>query len=140
MRIGDKVWVKPDWALAETADRIEDGNYKWDKLGYYMNSEMIRKYCGKKVTLCSVACKDENGYVYKIEESPHYWCEQWFTDIDPNKHPEQFASPTETKAATYVADFDGSEENLTPAEEYFYSILPQLKAIVVEAYNKGAKK
>ena len=66
-----------------TADKIEDGNYKWDKLGYYMNSAMIEKHCGKKVTLSSVACKDENGYV---------------------------------------------------------SILPQLKAIVIEAYNKGAEK
>lgn len=140
MKIGDKVWVKPDWVLAETADVIEDGDYKWDKLKYYMNSAMVEKFCGKKVTLHSVASKDKNGYVYKIEESPHYWCEQWFTEIDPNKHPEQFESPTEPKAATYVSDFDGSAENLTPAEEYFYSILPQLKAIVVEAYNKGAEK
>lgn len=107
-----------------------------------MNSVMIKTFCGKKVTLRSIECKNQNGYVYRIEESPNYWCEQWFTDIDPNKHPEQFenSAKDETKVATYVADFDGSEEKLTPAEEYFYSILPQLKTIVVEAYNKGAEK
>ena len=39
----------------------------------------------------------------------------------------------------FVSDFSGSKENLSDAEKFFYNILPQLKEVVVNAYNEEMK-
>lgn len=140
--IGDKhVWVKPYAVLAEMAEEIKDKRLIFSTLGYDVIPLMLNS-CGKMIRLKSIKCRDENGNcLFEAENDRWVWHESWLTNVDPNKYPEQFEKEEKEKEETsmFVSDFSGSEENLSDAEKYFYDILPQLKEIVINAYNKGVE-
>lgn len=39
----------------------------------------------------------------------------------------------------FVSDFGGTVEETTPAEVYWEQVMPQIKEIVINAYNKGVE-
>lgn len=150
-KVGEKVWVKPSWVLAQTADKIDElGNYFWEGLAYYMSAGMFGA-CGGKFTVKTVSL-DKNGCpVYVLESDdwgapPPWWEESWLTNKDPERFPEQFdddgaesKNDSPLSDSFFVSDFDGTKEELSDAEKYFELILPELKKIIIDAFNEGAK-
>ena len=51
------------------------------------------------------------------------WLDDWFVKEEPY----------------YITDFDGTVEETTPAEAYWKQVMPQIKEIVINAYNKGVE-
>lgn len=143
----EKIWVKPYAVLADMAKHIEDKTFSFGGDCHYTFLEDMMKFCGKKVTLTKIEEKTDGGeYVFRIrEDNEHfYWYGGWLTNVDPTAFPEQFgSSETSTKKEEeqiFVSDFGGTEEKeLSPAEKFFYNILPQLKEVVVNAYNEEMK-
>ena len=123
LKVGDKVKVKSLEEIAKIAKEYdkEDEVYIFD--GYYDFVEEMFKYCGKQVEIekikkfehepCSYYLKEDNG-VFS-------WIEDWF--VEPH----------------YITDFDGTIEEITPAEAYWKQVMPQIKEIVINAYNKGVE-
>lgn len=144
VKIGDeKVWVKPLSVITDMASVIEEGKYAFKETNYTFIPRMIKE-CGKQIFLESVYGKAEDGnYIFKAAGNDYYWYGGWLTNINPNEHPEQFGSPetsTKKEEQIFVSDFGGTEEKeLSPAEKFFYNILPQLKEVVVNAYNEEMK-
>lgn len=141
----EKIWVKPYAVLADMAKHIEDKTFSFGGDCHYTFIEDMMKFCGKKVTPTRIEEKTDGGeYVFRIYEDSgqFYWYGGWLTNVDPNEHPEQFGfSEVSTKKEdpVFVSDFSDSEENLSDAEKFFYSILPQLKEVVVNAYEEEMK-
>lgn len=135
----EKIWVKPYAVLADMAKHIEDKTFSFDGDCHYTFIEDMMKFCGKKVTPTKIEEKTDGGeYVFRIREDSEqfYWYGGWLTNVDPAASSEQFEDEEEPM---FVSDFGGSEENLSDAEKFFYSILPQLKEVVVNAYNEEMK-
>ena len=126
LKVGDKVKVKSLEEIAKIAKEYdkEDEIYIFD--GYYDFVEEMFKYCGKQVEIkeikekefehepCSCYIKEDNGVCN--------WIEDWFVKEEPSY---------------YITDFDGTVEEITPAEAYWGQVMPQIKEIVINAYNKG---
>lgn len=126
LKPGDKVWVKSLKEIEEIAENsvAESGakRYIFRNLGYDFIPEMY-KYCDKIVTIKE--CKGND--VYAIEEDDHWnWASCWFSKDKPT-------------SVAYVSDFGGTIEEMTPAEIYWEQIMPQIKEIVINAYNKGVE-
>lgn len=139
----EKVWVKPLSVITDMASEIKEGKYAFKETEYTFIPIMANA-CGKQIYLKSVYSKENDGnYVFKAVGNECYWYGGWLTNVDPNEHPEQFESPTSIKKEEdpiFVSDFGETEEKeLSPAEKFFYSILPQLKEVVVNAYNEEMK-
>lgn len=135
----EKIWVKPYAVLADMAKHIEDKNFSFGDDCHYTFIEDMMKFCGKKITPTKIEKKTDGGeYVFRIREDneQYYWYGGWLTNVDPATFPEQFDVE---EGSMFVSDFSGSEENLSDAEKYFCDILPQLKEIVINAYNKGVE-
>lgn len=135
----EKIWVKPYAVLADMAKHIENKTFSFGGNCHYTFIEDMMKFCGKKVTPTKIVEKTDGGeYVFRIREDneQYYWYGGWLTNVDPTTFPEQFKAEEDSM---FVSDFSGSEENLSDAEKYFYDILPQLKEIVINAYNKGVE-
>ena len=135
----EKIWVKPYAVLADMAKHIEDKTFSFGGDCHYTFLEDMMKFCGKKVTPTKIVEKTDGGeYVFRIREDneQYYWYGGWLTNVDPATFSEQFKAEEDSM---FVSDFSGSEENLSDAEKYFYDILPQLKEIVINAYNKGVE-
>ena len=135
----EKIWVKPYAVLADMAKHIEDKTFSFGGDCHYTFLEDMMKFCGKKITPTKIEEKTDGGeYVFRIREDneQYYWYGGWLTNVDPTTFPEQFKAEEDSM---FVSDFSGSEENLSDAEKYFYDILPQLKEIVINAYNKGVE-
>jgi hypothetical protein len=122
---GDKVWVKSLKEIEEIADSsVEESGakrYIFRGLGYDFIPEMY-KYCDRLVTI--EKCKEDD--VYTIEEGKWSWCLCWFNKDKPT-------------SIAYVSDFGGAAEETTPAEVYWEQVMPQIKEIVISAYNKGVE-
>ena len=125
LKPGDKVWVKSLKEIEEIADNsVEESGakrYIFRNLGYNFIPEMY-EYCDKIVTIKE--CKGND--VYTIEEGSWHWCLCWFNKDKPT-------------SVAYVSDFGGTIEEMTPAEIYWEQIMPQIKEIVINAYNKGVE-
>lgn len=125
LKVGDKVWVKTLKEIEEIADNsVEESGakrYMFRGLEYDFIPEMY-KYCNRLVTIKE--CKGND--VYTIEEGAWNWCLCWFNKDKPT-------------SVEYVSDFGGTIEEMTPAEIYWEQIMPQIKEIVVNAYNKGVE-
>ena len=135
----EKIWVKPYAVLADMAKHIEDNTFSFGGDCHYTFIEDMMKFCGKKITPIKIEEKTDDGeYVFRIREDneQYYWYSGWLTNVDPATFPEQFKVEEDSM---FVSDFSGSEENLSDAEKYFYDILPQLKEIVINAYDKGVE-
>lgn len=135
----EKIWVKPYAVLADMAKHIEDNAFSFGGDCHYTFIEDMMKFCGKKVTPTKIEEKTDGGeYVFRIREDGEqfYWYGGWLTNVDPATSPEQFE---DEEVSMFVSDFSGSEENLSDAEKFFYGILPQLKEVVVNAYNEEMK-
>ena len=128
LKVGDIVTIKPLEEIEEIAKIAKiaksydnrDGTYVFE--GYYNFIKEMFKYCGKQVEikeieheLCYYRLKEDNGVFI--------WIEDWFVKEEPY----------------YVTDFDGTGEEITPAEAYWEQVMPQIKEIVINAYNKGAE-
>ena len=143
VKIGDeKVWVKPLSVITDMASEIDAGVLRFKETEYSF-IPLMTKICGKQIILKSVYSKEKDGnYIFKAVGNECYWYGGWLTNVDPNEHPEQFESPTSIKKEdpVFVSDFGETEEKeLSPAEKFFYNILPQLKEVVVNAYNEEMK-
>lgn len=140
VRIDDKkIWVKPYAVLADMAKHIEDKTFSFGGGCQYIFLEDMIKYCGKRVTPTKIEEKTNGGeFVFRINEDggQFYWYGGWLTNVNPATSPEQFETEEDSM---FVSDFSGSEENLSDAEKFFYNILPQLKEVVVNAYNEEMK-
>ena len=125
LKVGDKVWVKSLKEIEEIADNsVEESGakrYMFRGLGYDFVPEMYQ-YCNRLVTIKE--CKGND--VYAIEEGAWNWCLCWFNKDKPT-------------SVEYVSDFGGTIEEMTPAEIYWEQIMPQIKEIVINAYNKGVE-
>lgn len=125
LKVGDKVTIKPLEEIAKIAKGYdkEDEVYIFD--GYYDFVKEMFKYCGKQVEIekikkiehepCSYYLKEDNG-VFS-------WLDDWFVKEEPY----------------YITDFDGTVEETTPAEAYWKQVMPQIKEIIINAYNKGVE-
>lgn len=124
---GDKVWVKTLEELEKISERVEEVNcgkrYIFKSIGYDIIPEMC-KYCGNQVTIKESAGED----LYLIEEDGDHWrwASCWLNKDKPS-------------SISYVSDFGGTVEETTPAEVYWEQIMPQIKEIVINAYNKGVE-
>lgn len=139
----EKVWVKPLSVITDMASEIVEGKYAFKETGYTFIPIMANA-CGKQIILKSVYGKEKDGnYVFKAVGNECYWYGGWLTNVDPNEHPEQFhfseVSTKKEEEPKFVSDFDEEEKELSPAEKFFYGILPQLKEVVVNAYNEEVK-
>lgn len=123
---GDKVWVKTLEEIRESAEdsyELENGveRYIFPSIGLDFIPGMY-KYCGKQVTIKEYLGND----IYSIEEDGERW--KW-----------NLSWLNVPKPVTYVSDFGGTIEETTPAEVYWEQIMPQIKEIVINAYNKGVE-
>ena len=126
LKVGDIVTIKPLEEIAKIAKAYDnrDGRYVFEGCCDFVK-EMF-KYCGKQVEIekikkfehepCSYYLKEDNG-VFS-------WIEDWFVKEEPQH---------------YITDFDGTVEEITPAEAYWEQVMPQIKEIVINAYNKGVE-
>ena len=142
VKISDEnVWVKPYAVLADMAKHIEVKTFSFGGDCPYILLQDMMKFCGKEVTLTKIEEKTDGGeYIFRIREDNEqfYWYGGWLTNVDPNEHPE--TSTKKEEEQIFVSDFGGTEEKeLSPAEKFFYNILPQLKEVVVNAYNEEMK-
>lgn len=125
LKVGDIVTIKPLEEIAKIAKAYDnrDGRYVFEGCCDFVK-EMF-KYCGKQVEIekikkfehepCSYYLKEDNG-VFS-------WIDDWFVKEEPY----------------YITDFDGTVEEITPAEAYWKQVMPQIKEIVINAYNKGVE-
>lgn len=140
----EKVWVKPLSVITDMASEIKEGKYAFKETEYTF-IPIMTKACGKEIVLKSVYGKEKDGnYIFRAEGDACYWYGGWLTNVDPNEHPEQFGFPEvstkKEEEPIFVSGFDEAEEKeLSPAEKFFYGILPQLKEVVVNAYNEEIK-
>jgi hypothetical protein len=125
---GDKVWVKSIEEIKKAAGdtyELQDGSerYIFPSVGFDFLPKMY-KYCCKQVTIK----KDKGNDIYSIEEDDDQWnwASCWFSKDKPTP-------------VTYVSDFGGTVEETTPAEVYWEQVMPQIKEIVINAYNKGVE-
>ena len=127
LRAGDKVWVKSLKEIEEIAERSEKkGGAKrfiFRALGYDFIPEMYG-YCEKLVTIKE--CYSDDVYIIVEDPKEWKWCLCWFNKNKP-------------ASVSYVSDFSGAAEELTPAEIYWEQVMPQIKEAVVNAYNKGVE-
>ena len=125
LKVGDKVTIKPLEEIAKIAKGYdkEDKVYIFD--GYYDFVEEMFKYCGKQVEIEKIKKNEhEPCYYYLKEDNGVFsWLDDWFVKEEPY----------------YITDFDGTVEEITPAEAYWEQVMPQIKEIVINAYNKGAE-
>lgn len=125
---GDKVWVKSIEEIKkaagdfyETQDGVE--RYIFSSVGYDFIPGMY-EYCNRLVTIK----EDKGNDIYSIEEDGDHW--RWASCWLNKDKPSSIA---------YVSDFSGTIEEITPAEVYWEQVMPQIKEIVINAYNKGVK-
>lgn len=125
LKVGDKVTIKPLEEIAKIAKGYdkEDEVYIFD--GYYDFVEEMFKYCGKQVEIKEIKKIEYEPRTYYLKEDNGVfsWVEDWFVKEEPY----------------YITDFDGTVEEITPAEAYWEQVMPQIKEIVINAYNKGAE-
>lgn len=123
LKVGDKVTIKPLEEIAKIAKEYdkEDEVYIFD--GYYDFVEEMFKYCGKQVEIKEIKKIEHETYSYYLKEDNGVfsWIEDWFVE------------------SHYITDFDGTVEEITPAEAYWEQVMPQIKEIVINAYNKGVE-
>ena len=126
LKVGDKVTIKPLEEIAKIAKGYdkEDEVYIFD--GYYDFVEEMFKYCGKQVEIKEIKKIEHEPRTYYLKEDNGVfsWIGDWFVKEEPQH---------------YITDFDGTVEETTPAEAYWEQVMPQIKEIVINAYNKGAE-
>ena len=83
------------------------------------------KYCGKQVEIEKIEKNEhEPCYYYLKEDNGVFsWLDDWFVKEEPY----------------YITDFDGTVEETTPTEAYWKQVMPQIKEIIINAYNKGVE-
>lgn len=125
---GDKVWVKSLETITAAAEKPkrqgDEERLIFSAYGYDFVPPM-RKYCEKQVEIDSHC--GENCYLIKEDGNNWVWHEAWLS------------KSKEGLQTVYVTDFDNTIEKTTPAEIYWEQIMPQLKEIVINAYNKGVE-
>lgn len=125
LKVGDKVRVKSLEEIAKIAKEYdkEDEVYIFD--GYYDFVEEMFKYCGKQVEIKEIKEIEYEPCTYYLKEDNGVfsWIEDWFVKEEPY----------------YITDFDGTVEETNPAEAYWEQVMPQIKEIVINAYNKGVE-
>lgn len=123
LKVGDIVTIKPLEEIAKIAKAYDnrDGNYVFEGCCDFVK-EMF-KYCGKQVEIEKIKkVEHEPCYYYLKEDNGVFsWLDDWF--VEPH----------------YITDFDGTVEEITPAETYWKQVMPQIKEIVINAYNKGVE-
>ena len=126
-KVGDKVWVKTLKEIEEiaenSAEESGDKRYIFRDLGYDFIPEMY-KYCNRLVTI--KGCSSDNVYTIEEDSGEWKWCLCWFNKDKPT-------------SVAYVSDFGGAIEEMTPAEIYWEQIMPQVREMVINAYNKGVE-
>ena len=126
LKVGDKVTIKPLEEIAKIAKEYdkEDEVYIFD--GYYDFVEEMFKYCGKHVEIKEIKKIEHEPRTYYLKEDNGVfsWIGDWFVKEEPQH---------------YITDFDGTVEETTPAEAYWKQVMPQIKEIVINAYNKGVE-
>lgn len=125
---GDKVWVKSIEEIKKAAGdsyKLENGveRYIFPSIGLDFIPKMY-EYCNRLVTIK----EDKGNDIYSIEEDGDHWrwASYWLNKDKPS-------------SIAYVSDFGGTVEETTPAEVYWEQIMPQIKEIVINAYNKGVE-
>lgn len=123
LKVGDIVTIKPLEEIAKIAKSYDnrDGIYVFE--GYYDFVKEMFKYCGKQVEIEKIKKIEHETYSYYLKEDngQYSWIEDWF--VKP----------------CYITDFDGTVEETTPAEAYWKQVMPQIKEIIINAYNKGVE-
>ena len=123
LKVGDIVTIKPLEEIAKIAKAYDnrDGSYVFEGCCDFVK-EMF-KYCGKQVEIEKIKkVEHEPCYYYLKEDNGVFsWLDDWF--VEPH----------------YITDFDGIVEEATPAEAYWEQVMPQIKEIVINAYNKGVE-
>ena len=123
LKVGDIVTIKPLEEIAKIAKSYDnrDGTYVFE--GYFDFIKEMFKYCGKQVEIEKIKEieHEPRSYYLKEDNGQYSWIEDWF--VKP----------------CYITDFDGTVEETTPAEAYWKQIMPQIKEIVINAYNKGVE-
>lgn len=126
LKVGDIVTIKPLEEIAKIAKAYDnrDGRYVFEGRCDFIK-EMF-KYCGKQVEIEKII--EEYGdnprlYYIKGDNGEYSWLDDWFVKEEPY----------------YITDFDGTVEETTPAEAYWKQVMPQIKEIVINAYNKGVE-
>ena len=125
LKVGDIVTIKPLEEIAKIAKAYDnrDGSYVFEGRCDFVK-EMF-KYCGKQVEIEKIKKNEhEPCYYYLKEDNGVFsWLDDWFVKEEPY----------------YITDFDGTVEETTPAEAYWKQVMPQIKEIVINAYNKGVE-
>ena len=123
LKVGDIVTIKPLEEIAKIAKAYDnrDGRYVFEGCCDFVK-EMF-KYCGKQVEIEKIKKFEHEpcSYYLKEDNGQYSWIEDWF--VEPH----------------YITDFDGTVEEITPAEAYWKQVMPQIKEIVINAYNKGVE-
>ena len=125
--VGDKVWIKSLEEIKEIAEEVkeEDGFERcmFPSIGYDFIPNM-HKYCDSQVTIREYIGNDT--YIIDEDDGEWKWCLCWL-------------SKNKSTSMKYVSDFDGALEEMTPAEVYWEQVMPQIKEIVINTYNKGVE-
>ena len=125
LKVGDIVTIKPLEEIAKIAKAYDnrDGSYVFEGRCDFIK-EMF-KYCGKQVEIEKIKkVEHEPCYYYLKEDNGVFsWLDDWFVKEEPY----------------YITDFDGTVEETTPAEAYWKQVMPQIKEIIINAYNKGVE-
>lgn len=125
LKVGDIVTIKPLEEIAKIAKAYDnrDGSYVFEGCCDFVK-EMF-KYCGKQVEIEKIKKIEHETYSYYLKEDNGVfsWLDDWFVKEEPY----------------YITDFDGTVEETTPAEAYWKQVMPQIKEIVINAYNKGVE-
>ena len=122
-QIGDKVTIKPLEEIAKIAKAYDNRDERYVFEGCCDFVKEMFKYCGKQVEIEKIKKIEYETYSYYLKEDNGVfsWLDDWFVE------------------SHYITDFDGTVEEITPAEAYWKQVMPQIKEIVINAYNKGVE-
>ena len=122
-QIGDIVTIKPLEEIAKIAKAYDNRDERYVFEGCCDFVKEMFKYCGKQVEIEKIKKIEYETYSYYLKEDNGVfsWLDDWFVE------------------SHYITDFDGTVEEITPAEAYWKQVIPQIKEIVINAYNKGVE-
>ena len=122
-QIGDIVTIKPLEEIAKIAKAYDNRDERYVFEGCCDFVKEMFKYCGKQVEIEKIKKIEYETYSYYLKEDngAFSWLDDWFVE------------------SHYITDFDGTVEEITPAEAYWKQVMPQIKEIVINAYNKGVE-
>ena len=122
-QIGDIVTIKPLEEIAKIAKAYDNRDERYVFEGCCDFVKEMFKYCGKQVEIEKIKKIEYETYSYYLKEDNGVfsWLYDWFVE------------------SHYITDFDGTVEEITPAEAYWKQVMPQIKEIVINAYNKGVE-